>query len=226
MENVNNAEELLSSTMEILRDKKITMKARSEVNKRVLDKAGGDKGNWNIVAKAYSDKGKAWQGSPFVLNPDEKHKDSTSALFIKLLKLITALEEFNQTEDILSEYISALNDFGIKIQIDHDKFDHADTEALDDPIESELQSIKSYNATLDSYNDEIREEHAAKAEDLNFAPSSDYMKVVNIYRKGIAGKEIDDDVQNILTHNELLDSAVNLVADRAKEISAQVEDNV
>ena len=69
--------------------------------------------------------------------------------------------------------------------------------------------------------DELKEEHAPRAEELNFAPSSDYMKVVNIYKKGVAGKEIDDEVQDILTHNELLDSAVNLVADYAKSISEQ-----
>ena len=67
----------------------------------------------------------------------------------------------------------------------------------------------------------MKEEHAPRAEELNFAPSSDYMKVVNIYKKGVAGKEIDDEVQDILTHNELLDSAVNLVADYAKSISEQ-----
>lgn len=227
MEQVENAEELLSATMEILRDKKVTMKARAEVTKRVLEQAGGDKTYFNMVAKAFSDKGKAWLGdNPLELDKEQKHKDSTSPVFIKLLNLITALEAYNMTDDILTDYLRALQENGITITINHDQFEHTDTSALDIPIEEELQSIKSYNATIDSYNDEIRDEHAMKAEELNFAPSSDYSKVVSIYKKGIAGKEIDDDVQDILTHNELLDSAVNLVADRAKEISAQAKDNV
>ena len=226
MEDVKNAEELLSATMDLLREKKVTSKAKAEVNKRVLAATSGDKGNWNLAVKAYSDKGRAWAGGPLLLNKDEPHKDSLSPMFIKLLQTVTALEEFNLTEDILSDYLDALEELGIKITIDSEKFNHVDTDSLEIPLQEELDSLKSYTATIESYTDEIKNEHAPRAEELNFAPSSDYMKVVNIYRKGVAGKEIDDDVQDILTHNELLDSAVNLVADHAKSISAQASDNV
>ena len=227
MEDVKNAEELLSATMDILREKKVTGKAQAEVVKRVLDQTGGDKSNFRIVTKAFADKGKAWVGgNPLTLDKDVKHKDSLSPIFIKLLTTITALEEFNQTDDLLKEYLDELKSVGINITIDHDQFNHVDTETMDPDFEDELKSIKSYAATIESYNDEIRDEHTQKAEELNFAPSDSYMTVVNLYKKGIAGKEIDDDVQNILTHNELLDSAVNLVADHARSINAQVEDDV
>lgn len=223
MEEVKNAEELLSATMDLLREKKVTAKAMSEVSKRVLEATKADKSAWKILTKAYSDKGRAWVGgNPLVLDKEEPHKDTLSPTFAKLLSIITATEAFEYSDEILKEYFDALEEAGIKITIDHDKFEHADVDNVDD-LEEELKSIKSYSSTIEQYNDELRDEHAMKAEELNFAPSSDYMKVVNIYRKGVAGKEIDDDVQDILTHNELLDSAVNLVADYSKQISDQAE---
>lgn len=219
MEDVNTAADLLTATLDLLREKRITAKALADANKRVLQAVGGDKSNWKLLTKAYSDKGRAWAAGPLVLNKEEKHKDFIAPIFIKLLATITATEEFNYSDEILSDYLDALEEQGIKITIDHEKFNHADTNEID--IEEELSSIKSYTATIEGYNDELKEEHAPRAEELNFAPSSDYMKVVNIYKKGVAGKKIDDEVQDILTHNELLDSAVNLVADYAKSISEQ-----
>lgn len=223
MEEVKNPEELLTATMDLLREKKVTSKAMAEVSKRVIEATHADKADWKLLTKAYSDKGRAWVGgNPLLLDKEEPHKDNVSPIFAKLLAIVSAAEAFNYSDELLQDYFDALENVGIKIEIDHDKFEHADTDNLDS-LEEELDSIKSYSATIEQYNDELRDEHAMKAEELNFAPSSDYMKVVNIYRKGVAGKEIDDEVQDILTHNELLDSAVNLVSDYAKQISDQAE---
>ena len=110
---------------------------------------------------------------------------------------------------------------GIKIEIDSNCFEHYDTDALDEDIEEAFNTSKAYINTLEEYSDEIKNEHAQKAEELNFAPATAYSRVVNIYTKGINGKEIDDDVQNILAYNALLDQAVNLTADYAREIDPE-----
>lgn len=223
MEEVNNAKELLQETVALLRERKTAGKALNEVHKRVLQTAGGDKALWKQLAKAYANKGKAWAAGPLVLDKAAKHKDIVTPTLAKLLSLITATELYDMTDDLLSDYFDALAEVGIKITIDHDKFEHAHVDALDVPVEEELKSAKAYMSTMESYSDEIRDEHAPKAEELNFAPASAYSRVVNIYRKGISGKEIDDDVQNILTFNELLDSAVNLTADYAKAVDPDKE---
>lgn len=220
MEEVKNAKDLLEETVSILNEKKVAGKALAEVNKRVITGTSGDKLDWNLLVKAYTNKGRAWVAeNPLELNPEEKHKDAISPIFAKLLNLIKATEAFNQTDAILGEYLEALEEAGISIQIDSDKFTHYATEALDSDLEDELKAAKSFKLTIESYTDEIKDEHAAKAEDLNFAPKSGYMKVANIYKRGISGKDIDDTVQNILTYNEFIDSAVNLAADYAKDIN-------
>lgn len=219
MEEVTNAKDLLEETVDVLREKKTASKALTEVNKRVLQETGGDKADWRIVTKVNSNKGRAWiDDNPLELNTEEKHKDFLSSIFIKLVGIIKATESFNLTDDLLSEYFEKLEEIGIKITVDSDKFDHLSTEGLDTDIHEELDSVKSYDRTIENYNDEIREEHVVKAEELDFSPADTYMKVVNIYRKGLSGKEIDDDVQNILTHNEMFDSAVNLTADYVKNL--------
>lgn len=214
MEDVKNAKELLEETVNILVEKKIANKALSDVHKRVLKDTSGDKADWKLLTKVYANKGKAWvSGNPLSLDPNEKHKDMISPLFRKLYEVVKATEAFNQTYNVLSEYFDALEDLGIKISIDPDKFNHLDTDLLDSSLEDELDSAKAYLATIEGFSDEIRNEHTAKAEELNFAPASAYTRVVGIFRKGMSGKEIDDDVQRILTYNEFLDKAVNLTAD-------------
>lgn len=213
---VKNAEELLEETMKVLSDKKITEKALAEKTKYVIDNTGADKASWKQVVKAFSNKGKAWIAGPLELDPTAKHKDAISPIFIKLLSLIQATEIFDQTDEILGDYLDALKNQGIEIKINHDMFNHCDTSSLDEPIEEYLKTSKAYSSTIEEYSDEIKDEHSVKAEELNFAPQNAYAKVVNIYKKGLNGKEIDDDVQDILTYNEMLDTAVNLVAEYAR----------
>ena len=220
MEEVKNAKELLDETISILNEKKVARKALAEVNKRVVTETAGDKGDWNTLVKAYANKGRAWIGNnPLELNSEEKHKDVVSPIFNKLLNLIKAAEAFDQTEELLGEYFAALEEAGITIQINPEKFTHSNVDMMDEDIEEELKAAKSFLLTIESYSDEIKNEHAIKAEELNFAPKTGYMQVANIYKKGINGKDIDDTVQNILTYNEFIDKAVNLAADYAKDIN-------
>lgn len=220
MEEVKNAKELLDETISILNEKKVARKALAEVNKRVITETAGDKGDWNTLVKAYANKGRAWIGdNPLELSSEEKHKDVVSPIFTKLLNLIKATEAFDQTEELLGEYFNALEEAGITIQIDSEKFTHSNVDMMDSDIEDELKAAKSFLLTIESYSDEIKNEHAIKAEELNFAPKTGYMQVASIYKKGINGKDIDDTVQNILTYNEFIDKAVNLAADYAKDIN-------
>lgn len=222
MEEVSNAKELLEETVSILNERKVASKALAEVDKRVLQATNGDKAHWKLLTKIYANKGKAWAGeSPLVIDKEEKHKDVISPIFIKLLDTIRATEAFNVTDTVLGEYLEALAAQGIEIKINSDMFDHLDTDAMDATVDDELDSAKAYLRTMSEFSDEIRDEHTARAEELNFVPASSYMRIVNIYRKGVNGKEIDDDVQNILTYNATVDQAVNLAADYAKAIDAR-----
>lgn len=217
MEEVKDAKELLEETCKVLSEKKIASKTLGEIRNRILSATDGSKETWQTLVKAYNGKGRAWRDdNPLDLDPDEKRKDPSSSLFVKLLNLITAAEAFGQTNNLLSSYFETLEKFGIKISVDPSKFFHLDLDNLEEDLDEELKSVKSYLRTIEEYTDEIQEEHTAKAEALNFAPAKGYMKVVNIFRKGQSGKEIDDDVQKILVENEFMDKAVNLTADYAR----------
>lgn len=215
---VTSPRELLESTLKVSQEKKSINDALRDLNKRVLKETDGDKKDWRLITQSYAKKGKAWTGSdPLVLDESEKFKDKVSVLFVKLFDLIKAAEAFNVTDTLLSDYISALASKGVEISIDSSAFEHLNTDTLDMDIEDELKSAKSYIANIDECDDEIREIHSPKSEDLNFAPKSNYTKVFNLYKKGVCGKDIDDDVQNILTKNEMLSSAVNLASAYAQE---------
>lgn len=217
METVKNAKELLKETLSIMNERRIATKAKADVEKRVVADTGGDKANWRLISKVFANKGKGWLGgNPLDIDKGAKHKDAISGTFIKLADVIKAAEDFNQTETVLQDYLDALSNIGIKITVDHEKFAHADTEALEYGIEEELKSVKSYVNTIESFSDEIKEEHTVKAEELNFAPKTGYLRAVNIYKKATKGKDVDDEVQNIHTYNEFMDTAVNLAADYGK----------
>lgn len=219
MENVENAKELLKETLSVLKERKIASKALADVDKRVVGATGADKSLWKKLCKIYANKGLGWSAdNPLELDSEAKHKDIISPIFIKLLDLITVTETFEISSEILGDYLEALEDFGIKITIDSSKFDSVDTGVLDVPLEEELKDAKAYLRTMTEFSDEIKEEHSKKSEDLNFTPASSYSQVVGLYRKGVNGKEIDDDVQNILSRNEMIDTAVNLVAEYVRDI--------
>lgn len=214
---INNAEELLNATVDVLKEKKNTGKALAEVTKRVLDQSGGDKSNWRIVTKVCANKGRAWLGNPLDLDKEAEHKDSISPLFIKLLATITALEEFNQTDEVLKEYLDALQSRGITITIDHNAFEHADTDSIEPPIDEELESTKSYMRTIENYSDEIKNEHAVRANELNFCSANSYMSIAQLYKRGVVdGKDIQDTCQDILTDHEMFDTAVGLIQSQAQ----------
>ena len=222
MENVKNAEELLDETVEVIENKKIASKALKEITKRVMEEAGGaDKTNWNKTRKYYKDKGKGWvAGDPLCLDKEAKKKDPLSSKFKGLYDAIAAIEEFNMSP-MLDDYFKALADKGITITIDSEKFAHADIG--EESVNDALDSSKSYMETIDSYNDEIKDEHAPKSEELNFAPAGEYTGLVKIFMKGMKGKDVGDVVQDKVTYCEMTETAYNLVKDYI-DANASVED--
>lgn len=221
MESVKNAEELLNETAELMEDKKVASKALRDVTKRVIEEAGGaDKTNWNKVRKYYKDKGKGWAGDPLLLDKEAKKKDGLSQKFKGLYEAINAIEEFNMSS-ILEDYFKSLESKGITITIDHEKFAHADIS--EESVEDALDSSKGYMETIDSYNDELKDEHAPKSEELNFAPAGEYTNLAKIFVRGMKGKDVGDVVQNKVTYCEMTETAYNLVKDYI-DSNAPVED--
>lgn len=203
-------EELLEASLQLIESKKIASKALKDVTKRILANDGTTKENWVQLRKLFAKMGCGWSGDPLTLQEDAEKKDTISVMLVRLLNVIGAFEEFNMEDKILP-YFTALKEYGITIMIDPAKFAHAEIKQED--AEEALQQSKSWIDTIDQNNDILKTEHAPKSEELNFTLAPDYGKVLSLYNRKLKGKDIDDKVQDILTRNELLDTAVNLVND-------------
>lgn len=207
-----NAEELIEETLKVMSDKKDTQKALKDSVSEVLERTNGDKYDWNIVNKVYANKGEGWvAGNPLNLDKDNPHKDAISSTFKKLAETITAFAKFDQL-DVLEDYFEALRNLGINIQVDESQIPKQDLDGVD--IKDYLTSQKAYIKTIEEYSTELREVHTAVSEDLNFAPKTEYLKLVGIYKRGIEGKDVDDAVQDKLTHCEWTETAYNLVKEK------------
>ena len=68
--------------------------------------------------------------------------------------------------------------------------------------------------TIEEYSTELKETHAPKSEEIDFAPKKEYMGLVNIYKRGLEGKDVEDQVQDKLTICEWTERAYNLVKDK------------
>ena len=221
---VNSAEELLEESLKVLSDQKETKKALKDSIKSLLEQTGGDKYFWGIVRKVYSAKGDGWVGGdPLNIDPNSPSKDAISNTFKKLAETIKAFSMFNRLED-LQEYFDALRKYGIEITVDESATEHADTSAVD--IEDYLKSQKSYTKTIEEYSTELKESHAPKSEEIDFAPKKEYMGLVNIYKRGLEGKDVEDQVQDKLTICEWTERAYNLVKDKIDSTVPGDSDNL
>lgn len=225
MDEIKTSKDLLKETLDVIKDRTISSKALSDLVKRVSDNYSADKTLFKSFAKMKLSKGQAWLGSnPLVLDQKAEKKDATSMAFSKILNIISTAYSFGEAiaSEYLKDYLDAMAEQGIKITIDSSVVadSPADVEATPESgetFEQELGSALGYLKTIEDYSDIIRKEHSAKSEELNFAPADTYSKVIALYRKAKKGKEIDDDLQEVELHNEAYSTALNLVAQYAKE---------
>lgn len=206
-----NAKELLEESIQVLDEKKQAQKAMNGLAKDCEESLNIDAATVKFCKNVYWTKGKAWEhGSPLVLNKDEKIKDKTSQLMIKLRDLILNLRRIGHI-DWLTDYFSALDGCGIHIAVD----EQAPDVSSPDEIEEVIKSMCGYQLVVDENADKIKEDHGQQSEDLNFAPKKNYAEVLGLYNKIQNGKDVDDEFQDKITQLEMLETALNLVYDEA-----------
>lgn len=221
LSDIENGLELVELTASSLETRKDLNKQIKDVSFAVLKQTKGNKTKtrkaWSTISKIWSNLKCAWIGDdPLEIDTTERQKDYISVLFLKLKNLVEDLATFGLAEDVLEPYIEALKAYGIEITLDTSNFEKVDT-LSSDQLKEELSSIKYLKRSIEDIDSKIADVHSVKAEDLNFAPKSSYKKIVNLYCKAKAGKDIEDQVQDILTNHEMEDTALNIVTDQAKE---------
>ena len=200
--------EVLEETSRLMDERKATKKALTETEKALANLLDIDVGFVKEADKLVEKKGAGWSGSPLSLDKDAKVKDPLSQLFINLRDKVLVLRETGQV-DILQEYVDALEGQGI-----HLSFDAALT-PFDDAVGEMFDRTTSYIRVIRSYDDEVKDEHAPKAEELNFCPSKEYKGLATIYKRGkVKGVEaVNDACQDKVAYCEMTETAYNLVHD-------------
>ena len=200
--------EVLEETSKLMDERKVAKKALTETEKALANLLDIDVGFVKEADKLVEKKGAGWSGSPLSLDKDAKVKDPLSQLFINLRDKVLVLRETGQV-DILQEYVEALEGQGI-----HLSFDAVPT-PFDDAVGEMFDRATSYIRTIRSYDDEVKDEHAPKAEELNFCPSREYKGLARIYKRGKkSGVEaVNDACQDKVAYCEMTETAYNLVHD-------------
>ena len=215
LENVKTAQELLNISLDIVSEKKQAVKT---MNMMLADTAKTYGVNKKILSSARDiafTKGKGWKNdNPFDLDTDAEIKDKTSQLFMKVRDTIKALNEIGKTE-WLTPYISALEGYGIHLSVDAKDVDATASTEVGEAITSmnAYQQIKFDNDKL------IKENHAPKADELNFTKASDYGYVLGLYDKVKSKKNIDDEVQEKFLRLEMLENAMGLVQNEQENVN-------
>ena len=207
LEGVKTAQELLNHSMDVVSEKKQAVKT---MNMMLADTARTYGVNKKILSSARDvafTKGKGWRNdNPFDLDPDAEIKDKTSQLFMKFRDTIKTLREIGKT-DWLTPYISALEGEGIKVSIDPKD---VDTTAAGE-VEEAIKSMNAYQQIKFDDDKLLRENHAPKADELNFTKAKDYGYVLGLYDKVVNKKNIDDEAQEQFLRLEMLENAIGLV---------------
>ena len=71
---------------------------------------------------------------------------------------------------------------------------------------------------VDDFDKLIKENHAPKADELNFTKASDYGYVLGLYDKVKSKKNIDDEVQEKFLRLEMLENAMGLVQNEQENV--------
>jgi hypothetical protein len=135
-------------------------------------------------------------------------------MFRKLRDTVIELQS-NGMIDVLKDYISALEGYGIHITIDPKD---PDVDNVDE-VRNVISSMCAYQQVITENSDIIGEEHAQQSEDLNFAPKTKYKEIFGFYSKKLKGKDVDDNIQDKVVFCEMYETALNIIND---EVTSEV----
>jgi hypothetical protein len=145
---------------------------------------------------------------PLEKDPEEKFPDRVSPTFRKLKEIIEDLTAVGHL-DFLDLYLDAMRKHGIDIKIDMGEVRVKD---IDETWQA-IENMSGFQGTICELADQLNDEKAPIAEEINFTPKNEFKKVLNFYNKKTSGKDVDDSYQNTIEHLELTESSFNKVYD-------------
>ena len=186
--------EVLNKGMEVQRDKMtyVVENRRSLKNLSELSKIK----NKTLLEgqKLMSKVGEGWGDSCLEFAKDAKDKDIISSAFIRLRDIITVLVQTGQ-HNVLKEYISAMGDSGITIDISS----LINSDAPECDICSEIDNTYKGNAVYLRKVYEANEQLkvlSEEAEKMNLCPKGKFPVLVNLASKKSDGIDIQDKISD------------------------------
>lgn len=203
---------VINSSLETLKEKKSFSYEMNSAFKEAAKSSNLDSAVLRRVKDYKYYKGKGWDGSPIVLDKEEKFKDRVSPTFRKLYTIIDDLAQVEQLE-VLDEYLDCLRSHGIKIDISgyHPNNSTTNKEATDSAINTGV----ALQSNICELADEIKENDSEEAEVQGFGPKKEYVKLINlIYQKNEKGKDIGDKCQEKKTELALAQDSYDIAQNR------------
>jgi hypothetical protein len=200
---------LMEEAHEIFLEKKEASKQMNLVAKETA-KAQGIEKPILVRCKDYLHyRGMGWMNNdPLEKDPEEKFPDRVSPTFRKLVQIVEDLTAVGRL-DFLDLYLDALRKKGIDIKIDI-----GDPRVKDiDETWQAIENMSGFQTTICQLADEINDEKAPQAEEINLVPENEFKKLLGFYAKKQAAKDIDEQYQNIVTHLEMTESGYNKTYD-------------
>ena len=186
----NKVKTILDESYEKLNEKKDYQDDIRRILKSISKESGVSRKEINLYKNFVCYSGKGWvNGDPLILDTQCKHKDRYSALFARLRDMILTLCKVDGT-DLLKPYFDALENEGIIIDISKIKSEYISKDS--DVIKNTIADILERQEWIDEINDELYEQDSVKAEEEDFGPRGEYLKLLDMYTKKKQGKDIED----------------------------------
>jgi hypothetical protein len=202
---------LMEESHELFERKRDASKQMNMVGKETA-KAQGIEKPILIRCKDYLHyRGLGWTNNdPLEKDPEEKFPDRVSPPFRKLLQIIDDLAIVGHL-DFLDIYLDAMRKHGIDIKISN-----KDVRVNDiDETWQAIENMSQFQGVICELADEINDEKAPVAEQINLVPENEFKKLLSFYDKKVKEKDLDDQYQNIVTHLEMTEAGYNKVYDES-----------
>jgi len=201
--------ELLETTYEILKEKKVATK---HMNLVASDTAKMQKIEKPVLirCKDYLHyRGAGWEGNdPLTRHPDEKFPDRVTPTMRKFLQIIDDLYAVGK-QDMLDVYFDALKNHGVEIKVLNRQPRVNDV----DETWAAVENMSSFQTTICELADEINFGATQIAEDINFTPKKEFKGALSLYEKKVDEKDCDDMYQDKVTDLSMTEQAWNNIYD-------------
>lgn len=203
-------DECIEKGIECHNEKRYLAKEMSSIAKTCSEQTGIDKKAIMKVKDYLHYKGRGW-GEDCLEKSEEKEKypDRVSPTFRKLFEIFTYMYACGK-QDELDEYIDALADRGIKIEVNESLFEQPDNDTKD-IVAQAISGMDGFQKSICEKNDYMNDVLAPDAENASLSPKNKYKQIIQLAAKKQDGKDVEDKIQDEYVKMEMFTNGLETV---------------